>query len=261
MRFQEQSITQMQKRLDGSDGLSVTPKFTIPLLQEVTLSSKIKTAEYGLANVLAELCPGATGDKQLACAALAQWDGSANLDSVGAHVWREFMQLVTAGADRGGDFWRVAFSAADPVNTPRDLDTGNDAVVTAFDDAIARVKASGFAFDAKLGSIQHPCCILRDIPIFGGQFFEGAFTIADAPNLSTTGYDVSYGNSYIQTVTWDAQGKVQADAFVTYSQSTDPASPHFADFTREYSAKRWKRLPFTDAEIAADKISAIRLTE
>jgi len=255
------SITQMQKRLAGTDGLSATPKFTIPLLQEVVLSSQIKTAEYGLANVLADLCPGATGDQQLACAALARWDGRANLDSVGAHIWREFMQIVTGGADRGGDFWRVPFSAADPVNTPRDLDTEATAVIDAFDAAIARVKASGFAFDAKLGDIQHPCCILRDIPIFGGQFFEGAFTIADAPNLSTTGYDVTYGNSYIQTVTWDTAGKVKADAFVTYSQSTDPASPHFADFTREYSAKRWKRLPFTDAEIAADKISEMRLTE
>jgi len=255
------SITQMQKRLNATDGLSPIPKFTIPLLQEVVLSSQIKTAEYGLANVLADLCPGATGDQQLACAALARWDGRANLDSVGAHIWREFMQIVTGGADRGGDFWRVPFSAADPVNTPRDLDTEATAVIDAFDAAIARVKASGFAFDAKLGDIQHPCCILRDIPIFGGQFFEGAFTIADAPNLSTTGYDVTYGNSYIQTVTWDAQGKVKADAFVTYSQSTDPASPHFADFTREYSAKRWKRLPFTDAEIAADKISEMRLTE
>jgi acyl-homoserine-lactone acylase len=257
----QQAITQMQKRLDGSDGLSATPKFTIPLLQQVTLSARIKTAEYGLANVLADLCPGATGDRAAACAALAQWDGSASLDSVGAHVWREFMSALTGGADRGGDFWRVAFSPDDPVNTPRDLDTSADAVVTAFDTAVTRVKASGFAFDAKLGTIQHPCCILRDIPVFGGQFFEGAFTIADSPNLSTTGYDISYGNSYIQTVTWDKQGKVQADAFVTYSQSTDPASPHFADFTREYSAKRWKRLPFTDAEIAADQISQIRLTK
>ena len=257
----QQAITQMQDRLDGTDGLSPTPKFSLELLQEVTLSSRIKTAEYGLENVLAEICPGATGDEALACAALEQWDGTANLNSVGAHIWREFMQEVTGGTDRGGDFWRVAYSSADPVNTPRDLNTSSDAVIEAFSAAVAHIKSTGIAFDATLGSIQHPCCILRDIPIFGGQFFEGAFTIADPPRLSATGYDVTYGNSYIQTVTWDPQGKARAEAFVTYSQSTDPASPHFADFTREYSAKRWKRLPFTEAEIAADKISVMRLTE
>ncbi len=255
----QQAITQVQRRLDGSDGLPGT-KFTLPLLQEVALSARIKTAEYGLANVLSEICPTAAGDEAAACAALMQWDGTANLDSIGAHVWREFLQALTGGADRGGNFWRVPFSAADPVNTPRDLDTSADAVRAAFTAGVARVKASGFAFDATLGQIQHPCCIASDIPIFGGNFFEGAFTIADSPSITQTGYDIYYGNSYIQTVTWGEQG-VHADAFVTYSQSTDPANPHFSDFTREYSGKHWKHLPFTPAEIQADKISELRLTE
>ncbi|HUP92740.1 MAG TPA: penicillin acylase family protein [Solimonas sp.] len=255
----QQAITQVQRRLDGSDGLPGT-KFTLPLLEEVALSARIKTAEYGLANVLAEICPTATGDEAAACAALAQWDGSANLDSIGAHVWREFFSVLTDGIDRGGDFWRVPFSADDPVNTPRDLDTSAAAVQDAFSAGVAAVKASGFAFDAKLRDLQHPCCIFRDIPIFGGQFFEGAFTIADSPDLGPEGYNIYYGNSYIQAVTWGAGG-VQADAFVTYSQSTDPANPHFSDYTREYSAKRWKHLPFKPAEIEADMIGRMRLTE
>jgi acyl-homoserine-lactone acylase len=255
------AITQFQDRLDGSDGLAATPKFTVPLLQDVTLSSKIKTAEYGLANVLAEICPDTSGDEAAACAALAQWDGHANLDSVGAHVWREFFRALTGGDDRGGNFWRVPFSLEDPVNTPRDLNTSARAVRNAFSAGVAAVKASGYAFDAKLGDIQHPCCILRDIPVFGGDFFEGAFTIASTDTAITeNGYDVAYGNSYIQTVTWNDRG-VHAEGFVTYSQSTDPASPHFSDYTRAYSQKRWHRLPFTDAEIKADAIRSYRLTE
>jgi acyl-homoserine-lactone acylase len=255
----QQAITQMQRRLDGSDGLGA-PKFTLPLLQQVTLSAKIKTAEYGLANVLAEICPSASGDEAAACAALAQWDGSANHDSVGAHVWREFFRALTAGADRGGNFWRVAFSADDPVNTPRDLNTSQQAVKTAFAAGVAAVKASGYAYDAPLGTVQHPCCILRDIPVFGGDFFEGAFTIASSDALTDQGYDVAYGNSYIQTVTWNSQGAL-AEGFITYSQSTDPANPHFSDYTREYSAKRWHRLPYKPAEIEADRIERYRLSE
>ncbi|HEY1078195.1 MAG TPA: penicillin acylase family protein [Fontimonas sp.] len=255
----QQSITQIQRRLDGSDGLPGS-KFTLPLLQEVTLSSQIKTAEYGLANVLTEICPDASGDEAAACAALAQWDGRANLDAIGAHVWREFMLALTEEEDRGGNYWRIEYSSDDPVNTPRDLDTGAQAVREAFSAGVAAVKASGFAFDARLGEIQHPCCILRDIPVFGGQFYEGAFTIADAPGIGETGYDIAYGNSYLQTVTWNDDG-VHAEALLTYSQSTDPANPHFADFTREYSAKRWKRLPFRPAEIAADRISELQLSE
>src|SRR6185436_1977394 len=111
----------------------------------------------------------------------------------------------------GGDFWRVPFDASDAANTPRDLDTGADAVRAAFTAGVARVKASGFAFDARLGDIQHPCCIDSSIPIFGGNFFEGAFTIADSPSITDTGYNVYYGNSYIQAVTWGADG-VHAEA-------------------------------------------------
>jgi acyl-homoserine-lactone acylase len=38
---------------------------------------------------------------------------------------------------------------------------------------------------------------------------------------------------------------------MTYSQSTDPTSPHFADQTRLYSAGRWVTERFTERQIAA----------
>ena len=72
--------------------------------------------------------------------------------------------------------------------------------------------------------------------------------------LGATGYPVLRGNSYIQTVTRaagcsDEQGAgcdPIAEDFVTYSQSTDPASPHFRDQTEGYSRKTWIRFPFTE---------------
>jgi acyl-homoserine-lactone acylase len=253
------AIRQFQQRLDGSDGLTGT-KFTLQQLQDVTLSSRIHSAELARQTVLDELCADASGDTASACAALAGWDARANLDSTGAHVWREFWAELTSGNDLGGSYWSTPFSADDPVNTPRDLNAGQAAVGNAFDAGIAAVAASGFAFDAPLASIQHPLQIEDDIPIFGGQFYEGAFTIADSARLSDRGYEVEYGNSYIHTVTWDDDG-VHAEGFVTYSQSTDPANPHFADYTREYSAKRWHKFPFTPEEIAADRIREYRLSE
>ncbi len=254
------AIRQIQQRLDGSDGLPGT-KFTIPLLQEVTLSSRIHSAELALQTVLDEICPDATGDAATACAALAGWDKRANLDSRGAHVWREFWLALSGNRDGlGGNYWSTSFSVSDPVNTPRDLNAGRRNVQQAFNAAVASVRSSGFAYDAPLRDIQHPLAIEDDIPLFGGQFYEGAFTIADSAPLSSNGFEVEYGNSYIHTVTWDDNG-VHAEGFVTYSQSTDPANPHFADFTREYSAKRWHKFPFTPEEIQAKKIREYRLSE
>ena len=98
------------------------------------------------------------------------------------------------------------------------------------------------------------------IPIFGAEGQIGTFTVADtvagatASHIEAGRYPVIYGNSYLQTVTWDAQG-VHAEALLTYSLSTDPATPHFNDFTKAYSARQWARLPFHPGEVAAAQTS------
>jgi acyl-homoserine-lactone acylase len=39
---------------------------------------------------------------------------------------------------------------------------------------------------------------------------------------------------------------------LTYSQSSDPNSPYYADQTRLYSAKGWDTIKYTAAQLAAD---------
>jgi acyl-homoserine-lactone acylase len=73
---------------------------------------------------------------------------------------------------------------------------------------------------------------------------------------------VTYGNSYIQTVTWGDDGNPIAEGFVTYSQSTDPASPYYRDMTEAYSNKQWIRFPYTEQEIRQDPARVVvRLNE
>ena len=55
-------------------------------------------------------------------------------------------------------------------------------------------------------------------------------------NAQAAGYVPYHGSSYIQVVSFDDKGPV-ADAVLSYSQSADPASPHFADQTWLYSKK------------------------
>ena len=89
-----------------------------------------------------------------------------------------------------------------------------------------------------------------DIPVFGGESFTGSFTIADSASLGEDGYRVTYGNSYIQAVTWDpVTGEPRAEAFVTYSQSTDPASPYYRDLTEAYGRKEWVRLRYREEDV------------
>lgn len=269
-------LLQAERRIAGTDGRA-GKKFTFDQLKEITLSSQLYSVELTRDSVLNSICPlgtaiGSSGpvDIAQACAVLKAWDGKSNLDSRGAHLWREFWLRVIAAP--GGLpvnplsslIWTQPFSANDPVNTPNTLNVALPTVQQALADAVTSVKAAGYALDTPMGEIQHSGVNGNgtNIPIFGGTGGEGAFTVVSPSKryIDNTGYNVIYGNSYIQAVTWDKNGVI-ADGFITYSESTDPANPHFNDYTKEYSAKRWHHFPFKAAEIKADQISQINISE
>ncbi len=266
-------LLQLQRRIDGTDGRE-GKKFTMENLQDVVLSSASYSAELALDSVLTQTCAlgmvltqSGPVDVSGACDALAGWDRTYNRDARGGHVWREFW--TRAIASPGGLplpvslAYNTPFLVTDPVNTPRGFNAALPTAQQALGDTVKLFNGLGLPLDERLGALQKPH-FASDIEVFGSVGnTDGSFTIARGP-LSETGYSITYGNSYIQTVTWEKDGagfKPRAEGFVTYSQSTDPASPHYSDFTREYSEKRWKRLPFRPSEIEADKISSMRLTE
>lgn len=276
-------LLQAERRMDGSDGRPGTG-FDIATLQEVALSSQIYSAELARHAVVDNLCAqpllfGSNGpvngaDVAAACAVLADWDGSDNLTAVGSHIWREFWRRASA-APLGlpialpiptpvTDLWQTGFSAADPINTPRTLNTNALTVQMAFADAIAAVKDTGIGFDTVFGAIQFSGVHGDNrLPIFGGDGGAGAFTVVSTnpSNLTSDGYAVDFGNSYLQTVTWDSQRNPIAAGFITYSQSSDPASPHFKDFTQAYGMKRWQSFPFSPAQIQQQQISRKTLSQ
>ncbi|WP_020650948.1 penicillin acylase family protein [Solimonas variicoloris] len=251
-------IRQIQRRLDGSDGRGA-PKFTMQNLQDVVLSADLYSAELALEDVKRDLCPRAgIYDTSRACAALAQWNGRASPDAIGAPLWIEFWGRVAGSSG----IWKNAYSSADPVGTPNGLDTAKSAVRKALHDAQSAVQDAGLDFNGRFDTQQFSAvhaAPLR-IPVFGASGSVGAFTVADHDALTAAGYPVNFGNSYIQTVTWTAQG-VHAEGFVTYSESSDPGNPHYADFTQRYAQKQWLHLPFSEAEIAADRQSVQQISE
>jgi acyl-homoserine-lactone acylase len=191
---------------------------------------------------------GTTIDLTQACDVLAAWDLRHNLDSVGAHLFQEFWQRVNLDT-----VWLTPFDASDPVNTPRGLNVGDPQVKQALADAVQQLQALNLPLDAPLGTVQYVVRNGEHIPIHGGPGGIGVFNAINN-SLSGTpgrGYDVPHGSSYIQTVTWDANGP-KAGIMLTYSQSTDPASPHYKDLTEYYSQKGWVTVPYHEADILAD---------
>ena len=246
-------ILMVQQRLAGTDGLPGR-KFTADQIQTVVFNNRNYGGELVQRDLVA-LCEahpsatlpdGTTVDLRAACRALRGWDRHDNLDSTGTHVFREFILR------RPPDWLSVPFDPADPVNTPRTLNRDNPAVLRALGEAVRLLGDSGVPFDAPLGTLQSEPRGSERIPIHGGHENEGVFNMIIAPFEGRAGYPkVIHGSSFVMVTSFTAHGP-DSRAILTYSQSTDPTSPYFADQTRMYSAKQWVDMRFSERDILAD---------
>jgi acyl-homoserine-lactone acylase len=209
-----------------------------------------------------------------ACRVLADWDGTFNLESRGAILWREFITQVRP-ADLP-QLYATPFDAADPLGTPRGLAAargGNDVALAALGRAVQIMERAGLALDAPLAQVQIAQRGARRIPIHGGLGGEEGIAnfVNYAPNTTTLepdppvqplvegsrylrrdGYPVNRGSSFVMVVGFTDAGP-RARAVLSYGESGDPASPHFSDQTELFSQKRARPILFTEDEIKADK--------
>jgi len=224
----------------------------------------------------AEVLPAATVDITRACQVLAGWDGTYNLDSVGAAVWREFItrydstQLQEAGA-----LWATPFDATKPVDSPSGLapagDGGEDPVLVNLARAVQILDKAGVAADAKLGDLQFADRNGTRVPIHGGDNSDGTTNVVGwgsgqgsleptptrgprfAPRSSLTkdGYPINNGTSFIMTLQYGPDGP-QAFAMLTYGETGDRSSPLFVSQTERFSQKNWRRIAYTEQAITTD---------
>ena len=237
-----------RERLDGSDGLS-GDKATSETIREIVINSRNLSAELLKEDVLNVVCGNGdpTSDEEAACAALSAWDNTGNADARGAHVWTALWQRIRSI----NGLFATPFDPANAVDTPADLNTGNsdviDALNSAFALAVTDVADSGVDFDAQLGDLRHYPKTGVEIPHYGGEGDEGYFTVLR--------------NTYMHVVDFPDGEPVRAYTLLAPSQSTDPASPHYADYTQAYADGNWHRVPYTRAQIEAERISLKRLQE
>ncbi len=197
--------------------------------------------------------PAAAPDVAAGCQALRGWDQKDTVRSGGAPFFREFWRRVMGIPA----LWGRPFTRDAPLATPTDLNLGDVAVSKAIEvaltDTVAQFRSLGLAPDTPLGAVQQRPTSDGPIAVPGGPNFEGILNNLTLGPLTRSGYggESPLGSSYIQVVTWDDIGPV-ADALLTYGQSSDPSSPHYADQTRAYVKGDWLRLPFTQKAIATD---------
>ncbi|MFL6061147.1 MAG: penicillin acylase family protein [Marmoricola sp.] len=241
-------------------GATGTPE----ILRGFEHQNRVRGAEIMGTAALVTVCQAADGGD--ACPVLAAWDKHSNIDSRGNQIFEEFVKRLPADGLLGGElYWKVPFNSADPLNTPRDLDTTNGKVIKAMKDAIAYLRSKNIPMDATWGSLQ----VAGDrgappIPLGGGLGDQAgnANALASDPPLENTGFlkPITYGSSHIQAISFTALGGVDAKTILTYGQSDDPTSPWSSDQTVMFGAKQWVSFPWTPAQITSQKISSITIS-
>jgi acyl-homoserine-lactone acylase len=236
-------------QLDGL--LAERGRLGIDDLEALLFSNRVYAAELVLPDLLSG-CRG-TLDPTLAaaCAALQQWDRKVNLESRGAVLFREFWLRVADLPDK----WAVPFDPADPVHTPRGVAPAAVApLLAALRAAALQLQGLAVPFDAPLADYQGEVRSGRRYPMHGGIGDVDGVTNALHMKTALTGQGylgVAWGTSYVQLVAFDDSGPV-ARGLLAYGQSTNPASPYYADQLPLYVGKQLFALPFTRRQLQSE---------
>lgn len=247
-------LIQVQARINGTDGLG--PRgFTLAAMEHLDLSDLDYAATLTRKSLVAMcrsfhgLAPTSTGKKvktRDACPVLAHWNLHWNLDQRGAVLFGEFWNEASGATP--SPFSRK-FERSRPVTTPSGLNTKNPTVQKALGDAIRLLNRHHVPLDAALGAVQFVAYHGKHIPIPGGPgdpdgIFNAIYAgLRQAPKS---------GSSFIQVVTWNNSSCPQGETILTYSESSNPASPHFADQTMLFSHKQFLPDQFCPAQIMSD---------
>ncbi|HEY8376570.1 MAG TPA: penicillin acylase family protein, partial [Nannocystis sp.] len=271
----------------GEDG-----KFTLEEIKAAIQGNHSLTADLVLDDLVARcteqhlvVVDGEVVDLRAVCEILAQWDRRFDPDSVGAIVMREFLAGFGPEAflDRGTLF-DVAFDPDAPITTPHTLKVPAegqvDFALVALGKATRSLQEVRIPLAAPLRQLQRAPRGDREIGVPGGFAREGIANIVGynaglnstllpkvwrppsltASGLTERGYVVNYGTSFVMAVELGPEGP-KGEAFLTYSQSEDPRSPHFRDQTELFSRKQWRPLLFREEDIAADPNLRVTIVE
>jgi acyl-homoserine-lactone acylase len=275
-----------EKSPEGASGSDGT--FTYDALTKVEFNDRTMLTEV-LRDQVVKRCTGAkpvtydgkSVDVSASCAVLKDWDGRFHLDSKGALLFREFLGAFADAIMDKGTLFGDAFDPSDPIATPRTLvdapASGDDPVLVALARASALLKSAGYTDSTTVGEAQITKKGAETIPIHGSTNLEGAFNVVeydsatgvllptldpgnpvkdalgmtDPTGLGSSGYVVNEGSSFMLALEYTDAGP-HGMALLSYSESSDPTSDHFADQTKLFSDSKYRPVLFTDEEIEAD---------
>lgn len=253
---------------------SASKKVTFADLESAMADKSLFLAEH-TKNDLVQRCTeipqlsadGQTVDLTQACEALRNWNMKAELDSVGAIVFREYamnLQVLKSTFGCEQNCWQTPFDPLAPIATPSGLpsliDPNTDWHILALAAAVLTLEQAGIDVNTKLGAIQKVVKGDKSIPIAGGYGdITGSFSTVSVDNdfaysfsgLNEDGYSINSGDGFIFLTEFNDKG-IKAKSILLYSQANAADSPHYFDQAELVEQGKYKDVRFTPREIKED---------
>jgi acyl-homoserine-lactone acylase len=240
--------TQHSLRLINND-----KKFTLEEVRDLKHSPLMLLAERVKGDLLAALrAAEPTSELAAAIRALESWDNTVAAASRGGTLFATWWERYS---DKGAGKFAVAWSAAEPMTTPRDLADKPRAVATFFE-ALQEVNSRYGQPDVAWGEAHRIRKGSVDLPVSGGSGLMGCFRVLDFRKDNDGKLAANSGDSWVFAVEFSQPPK--AYTVVAYSESDVEGSPHFSDQAALFSANQMKRAAFTDAEIQGQLVRTYR---
>lgn len=199
-----------------------------------------------------------------AVSVIEQWDGTTAPASHGGalfEVW--FRRYLAADAENPGSYaerWARAFAApwspTAPTTTPRGI--ANPArAVAAFADAVDEVLHDFGSVDVAWGDVHRVRVGDVDVPVGGCTGGYGCFRVISYRVSPDSLWVANRGDGWVLAVEFGRDGP-RAYSVLAYGESSRPESPHHADQAAMFARGEFKRVAFTEADIARDLVRRYR---
>ncbi|WP_086825295.1 penicillin acylase family protein [Allokutzneria sp. NRRL B-24872] len=225
-------------------------KFTREAVQDLMFANRNHLAELAVDD-LVRLCRTMPADVKEACDTLSTWDKKHDVGSRGALLFDRFWAKLRTAVPSASQ-WKVPFDAANPVATPNTLNTDQPGVAKALTDAVAELRAAKIPINAPWGDYSYVVRNGERIPIGGAAGNLGVFNAVSGPWDPAKGYsEMQHGATYLHALSFNNSACPDSSTLMAYSQSMNPASPHYSDQTKLYSRKQWVTERFCEKDIMA----------
>jgi acyl-homoserine-lactone acylase len=224
-----------------------TTRLTLEEMIRRAMSTEVELAGKLVPDLVAAARQSGSPAAREAAELLARWDRTTDAESRGGVLFAAWYAEYTRRA--AGRLFATAWSAADPLGTPRGVGAPAEAVA-ALEAAATDVARRWGRADVAWGEVHRLRRDGVDVPASGGPGQLGVFRVLGFAPDEDGRSSARFGDTYVAAIEFSTP--VRARALTVYGNASQPGSPHRSDQLGLHARREMRPVWLTRAEVEAN---------